>query len=196
MKLVFFEYTKNCEEFNILVKATSEDASRRDLKQGQLLFESIYQNIILIDAQLCEIESAIARKNIKIFGSDEKKMFDQDVISVEYRPDFEQGIRKWENLQNIDYDDYIHKICPSISQVLEFLGSDFDHEKYRLLTLDMEKENKENKENKKGNILYLEPGRISKFRDSIKQHIEIVLEYYSKQSFKLTEYIDLFLRLE
>ncbi|WP_035641464.1 hypothetical protein, partial [Flavobacterium gilvum] len=179
-------------EFNILLKATSEDASRRDLKQGQLLFESIYQNIILIDAQICGIESAIACKNIKIFGSDEKKMFDQEVILVEYRPDFEQGIRKWENLQNIDYNDYIHNIYPSISKVLEFLGSDFDHEKYRLLTLDMEKENKENK---KGNILYLEPGSISKFSNSIKQHIEIVLEYYSKQSFKLTEYIDLFLRL-
>lgn len=125
MVINFFKYEKNCQDFKVLLKATSKNATRKNLKEGQQLFKSIYQNIVAIELKLSEIEQSITNRNLENFGTREKELLDLGKFKIEYEPNLEQNL-EIKHQQNLEY--YYGLIQPDIEEIFKFLDSNFDHE--------------------------------------------------------------------
>jgi hypothetical protein len=187
MKINFFEYKKNCEEFKILIKSTSEFATRTDLKKGRQLFKSIYTNIIALNLKLNEIENSITNRHLENLGTVEKKVLGLRKFKIEYEPNLEQRLYAD---REFDPENYYLYIQPRINQIVKFLDSDFDYEVHIKETFELEKKVKEGKAD------YFIKLNLEDNKFPIEESIKIVLEYYSEKSFMFMKYLYLFLNNE
>lgn len=130
--LEFFEYTKNCKEYQVLVKATSENATRKELKEGQIFFDKISTNCSLIFSKLSQIRNSVVEKNIPISGS-LKERFNSNELKIKYKPvagiNFNSLIRI-DTIEEVYYDwkTEIHE-----QKILDHLKQNFDHEEYKVM---------------------------------------------------------------
>jgi hypothetical protein len=184
MKIEFFEYKENCEEFRILKKAASEFATRTDLKKGQILFKSINKNIVVMETKLNEIRDVTIKRKLEHFETYGKKSLNLGKVVIEYEAKTERDFLRCVQTQ---FEHYCGFIVPKIEQILEFLDSDFDYEMHKKHILKIEKEIKE------GKIDVYTQLKFQEIKRPIEQAIKIVLEYYSKISLKLENYYELVL---
>jgi hypothetical protein len=181
MKIKFFIHEEKCKEFKILTKATSEFATRVDIRKGQELYKKIYSNIIAIDYKVNEIEESITNRNLEI-SSIGKELVESGKLKIEYEPNLEQKL-------HIDHAskfmNYTHFINESMNRILEFLDFSFDYETYK-------KQASKIMETRENNWHSAE----SVNNELIEESIETVLKHYSDISFKYIKYLNIFLENE
>ncbi|MGL2992853.1 hypothetical protein [Flavobacterium sp. TSSA_36] len=172
IEILFFEYKKNCPEFNVLIKATSANASRKDLIEGQLLFQQIKESISGITMKLYDIDQMVLNKTISRRNKN---------IKIEY---YTSTVPNNINYYYDPADIFIDLVLDKISK---FLDVEFDHHKYT----------KDSNSYKNGtlntNIFTKHKTRECSmfYEDSIEKSIECVLEYYFKISSRLMLYFDI-----
>lgn len=172
IEIFFFEYQKNCPEFNVLIKATSANASRNELTEGRLLFQQIKESISGITMKLYDIDQMVLNKTI----SRRNKNFEIEY----YTSTVPNNINYCYNPTDIFIDLVLDKIS-------KFLDIEFDHKKYI----------KDSNSYKNGTLktnIFTKHKTIECsmfYEDSIEKSIEYILEHYSRISSRLMFYFDI-----
>jgi hypothetical protein len=196
MELKFFEYKKNCKEFTILKKATSKIASRADLKKGQLLFNEIYKNIVIISSKLDSIESSIIQRTKIISKTKEKENIFPHEFKLKYpinnNINFEDRFSRVIENEQDKFIHYYNTVEASIHSVQNYLESNFDHEELNKKIKDLEKEKHKNKGFKDS----FKQNSLQFYKKPIANSIIEILEHYSCISSKLLKYFNLFIEIE
>lgn len=187
-ELTFFDYKENCKEFKTLLKATSENATRKELVEGQNLFDSIFKNIVIISSKLYDIRKAISKLDIEITGSDEMENITPHNFVLTYNNNSSLSPIEEEHFYYSPQDDYYYTyILTQINDIRKFLDSNFDHSEFIRRRSEIEAELK--LKNKGDGRLLMES---RSYNVNINSSIENVLKYYSTLSGDLKKYLKLF----
>jgi len=174
IEIFFFEYKKNCPEFNVLIKATSANASRKELTEGRVLFQKIEESVSGILMKLNEIDQIVLNKSISIRNK-----------SVDIKYNTSTGIHNRNYYlydENVSFNEFV------FDKISKFLNVEFDHQKYIKDSISFKngtlKTNLFTKHRTRESCMFYE--------DSIEKNIEYILEYYSRLSTRLKLYFDIF----
>ena len=128
-KLELYHFSKTSEEFRLLVKATSENATRKDIKKGVELFEQICKNIIILNTKLSAICRIFDRRKMSISSDIIVKGFNNNDIYLQYDDNIEAKLESVEISSNIfkGPDEYFHDIVSDVQLISKYLDLEFDH---------------------------------------------------------------------